>query len=489
MIGAAVLISALILPTFLHATLQGQPVANFDYGVTCEKIARSISSKSQVFYPGSSGFEVDIAHWTNSSSQISACSVEPGTPQDVGVVLRQVALTRTPFAVKGGGHTLNPGFSSTTGVHISLARFNDIVIHEDSETVEIGAGLTWLDVYSYLVPKGINVVGGRLGPVGVSGFILGGGYSFKTNQYGLTVDTVTEYELVLPNGRVKIVTEKDEDLWFALKGGLNNYGIITKFTLKSHKQPDIWAASLNFAGDLIEEAQVTFARFLTQEHDRRAAQLAQFIYSNGTIVFNLLLFYDGPKLSDGLYDELLNLTSTSRSITEDSFIHFFSSMSIPTFERKGYFDGLPILHITQPILEAFTNETKFWGERLSELDKNSLIIYSVDPFESDYLTHGGPSAYPPDRSRAVLPSNIYFGWSNQSADESMASAIRSSAASLIASGIRDGQDLENAATYVNYAMFGTPLEKIYGVHLELLREIRRKYDPDDVMYLTGGWKF
>jgi FAD binding domain len=87
-------------------------------------------------------------------------------------------LTRTPFAVKSGGHSLNPGFSSTSGVHISLRRMDDIIVYEDSKTVEIGAGLTWIDVYAYLVPKGINVVGARLGTVGVGGYTLGGGDSF-----------------------------------------------------------------------------------------------------------------------------------------------------------------------------------------------------------------------------------------------------------------------------------------------------------------------
>ena len=84
-------------------------------------------------------------------------------------------MTRTPFAVKGGGHTLNPRFSSTSGVHISLAKFKDIVIHKNSGTVEIGAGLTWAEVYEYSVPKGINVVGGRCGTVGLSSLTLGGG--------------------------------------------------------------------------------------------------------------------------------------------------------------------------------------------------------------------------------------------------------------------------------------------------------------------------
>jgi FAD/FMN-containing dehydrogenase len=154
-------------------------------------------------------------------------------------------MTRTPFAIKCSGHSANPGFSSTSGVQISMSRFRDIVLNEEQGTVEFGAGLAWSDLYSYLVPKGLNVVGGRLDVVGVAGFILGGGYSWKTNQYGLTIDTVTEFELVLPNGTVKEVTKKDEDLWFALRGGFNNYGIVTRFTLKTHKQTDVWVIATN----------------------------------------------------------------------------------------------------------------------------------------------------------------------------------------------------------------------------------------------------
>ena len=123
-----------------------------------------------------------------------------------------------------------------------MIRFSDIVIHEESGTVDVGAGLTWTGVYKHLVPKGLNVVGGRLDGVGLGGFTLGGGgccfwlgnlstrlthcclgvagYSWKTNQFGLTIDTVTAFELVLPNGKVRVVTEKDKDLWWALKVSL-----------------------------------------------------------------------------------------------------------------------------------------------------------------------------------------------------------------------------------------------------------------------------
>jgi len=71
----------------------------------------------------------------------------------------------------------------------------------------------------------------------------------------------------------------------------------------------------------------------------------------------------------------------------------------------------------------------------------------------------------------------------------MAKAMRLSAASLVEAGTHNGQDLKYAAPYVNYALFGTPLRTLYGEHLGRLREIKKKYDPDNVMGLAGGWKF
>lgn len=89
--------------------------------------------------------------------------------------LRELGSSRSPFAIKGSGHNPNPGFSSTLGVQISVARFRDLVHNEEEGTIEFGAGLTWTDLFSYLIPKGLNVVGGRVYGVGVAGFILGGG--------------------------------------------------------------------------------------------------------------------------------------------------------------------------------------------------------------------------------------------------------------------------------------------------------------------------
>ena len=118
-----------------------------------------------------------------------------------------------------------------------------------------------------------------------------------------------------------------------------------------------------------------------------------------------------------------------------------------------------------------------------------MVIFNLDAFESDIFTHGAPSAYPPDRSHTILPSSLFLSWSDKSLDKYMYDSMRSLSASIIEAGIKDGQDLENAAHYTNYALYGTPLEKMYGKNVERLREIKNKYDPFRVMDLTGGFKF
>jgi FAD/FMN-containing dehydrogenase len=98
-----------------------------------------------------------------------------------------------------------------------MYRFSAIDYSEETSTVVVGAGLIWDDIYEALGPYAVNVVGGRVTGVGVAGFTLGGGLSWKSNQYGLTVDNVVAFDLVLPNGTHTHVTADDEDLFFALK--------------------------------------------------------------------------------------------------------------------------------------------------------------------------------------------------------------------------------------------------------------------------------
>jgi Berberine and berberine like len=117
------------------------------------------------------------------------------------------------------------------------------------------------------------------------------------------------------------------------------------------------------------------------------------------------------------------------------------------------------------------------------------LSIGFEPFDKGLFSHGSDSAYPPDRSHAVFPSFLSPTWSNASIDETMADALRSISNAMHASALADGQNVSQAAVYPNYALYGTPLEHMYGGNVERLRQIRAAIDPDDVMGLAGGWKF
>ena len=124
------------------------------------------------------------------------------------------------------------------------------------------------------------------------------------------------------------------------------------------------------------------------------------------------------------------------------------------------------------------------------MDETVIVGAGLEPFDNGIFSHGSDSAYPPDRSHALFPSGLSIEWSNSSVDhEVMASALRNMTATIHAAALADGQNVSHAVEYMNYALYGTPLEDLYGGNVGRLREIRAAIDPNNVMGLTGGWRF
>ena len=120
---------------------------------------------------------------------------------------------------------------------------------------------------------------------------------------------------------------------------------------------------------------------------------------------------------------------------------------------------------------------------------NVTVTVSLEPFDNNLFAHGSGSAYPPDRSHVIFPSDALLEWFDPSLDESMASMLRRISSTIHAAALADGQNVSRTEKCLNHALFGTPLEDMYGGNVERLRKIRAAIDPEDVMGLAGGWKF
>jgi FAD/FMN-containing dehydrogenase len=122
----------------------------------------------------------------------------PENAQQVSSAIAILTLTSTQFAVRGGGHMPIPGYNNIdSGVLLSTSNLTTLELSHGQSTVSVGAGNRWRDVYSYLEPYGLAAVGGRVGDVGVSGFLLGGGISFYSSRYGFGSDTTVAIEVCI----------------------------------------------------------------------------------------------------------------------------------------------------------------------------------------------------------------------------------------------------------------------------------------------------
>lgn len=126
-------------------------------------------------------------YWNvHSDSNRPKCMFFPSDADEVSFSVQQLnKYIDAPFALKSGGHNANLGFSSTSGGVLLSFRPNlqSTTISDGQQTANVGPGARWGEVYTALNPYGKAVVGGRLGHIGVGGFILGGGLSYLSSQY------------------------------------------------------------------------------------------------------------------------------------------------------------------------------------------------------------------------------------------------------------------------------------------------------------------
>ncbi|KAK8135212.1 FAD binding domain protein [Apiospora sp. TS-2023a] len=191
--------------------------------------------------------------WSRFQSQVSpACRVQPRSADEIAAVLTVVRESRCRFAVLGGGTAPSAGSSNVEGgVTIDLRRMDAVRVLDappkagggsspasDDLSVQVGGGARWADVYRLLELRNMSAVGTRNSLTGVVGSILGGGISFFSQARGWACDNVLEFEVVLANASVVLASEQTNiDLFWALRGGGSNFGIVSRVTIDAFPQP------------------------------------------------------------------------------------------------------------------------------------------------------------------------------------------------------------------------------------------------------------
>lgn len=160
--------------------------------------------------------------------------------EDVKTALDMGRRAGLPIAIRGGGHN-GAGFGTVDdGLVIDLSPINQIDVDAEARTAHVQGGATWGEVDSATHEHGLATVSGIIASTGVGGLTLGGGHGHLSRKYGLTIDNLLEAEVVLADGRVVTASENEnEDLFWALRGGGGNFGVVTSFRYRLHPVKNI----------------------------------------------------------------------------------------------------------------------------------------------------------------------------------------------------------------------------------------------------------
>ena len=207
----------------------------------------------------------------------------PTTTADVEIAVSIFNANECPFAIRGGGHSaIRAAANIDDGILVSMKNVKDITFSKDFSTATIGAGNTWAEAYEAIEAKGYMIVAGRFGTVG-TGLVLGAGFSYLNNRHGLGADNVAGYRVVLANGTTVLANSTHySDLHWALKGGGNNFGVVSHYELILHPSQGCFGGRYTYPHSSIEAVKKSTYNYhvKTAIEDKDVHVLPTYVFAN-----------------------------------------------------------------------------------------------------------------------------------------------------------------------------------------------------------------
>ncbi len=193
------------------------------------------SFRGQVVRPADAGYDEQRKVWNGSIDRHPALVLRCAGVADVSAAVRFAKRTGLPVAVRSGGHSF-PGLSVCDGgVVIDLGLMKGIRVDPDARTARVQAGVLWGELDHETQAFGLATTGGIVTHTGVAGLTLGGGIGWLQRKHGLTIDNLLSADVVTADGEfVKASETENADLFWGLRGGGGNFGIVTEFEFRLH---------------------------------------------------------------------------------------------------------------------------------------------------------------------------------------------------------------------------------------------------------------
>ncbi len=202
--------------------------------------------RGRLIEPGDRDYEVNRRVFNAAVDRHPAVIARCATTSDVRLAVRTAGQLGLHPAIRGGGHSV-AGWSTSDGLLIDLSAMKDIQIDRAAGIVRVSPGATWGELDSATAPFGLAVPGGIISTTGVAGLTLGGGVGWLVRKYGLTCDNLVSAIMTAADGRLLELSDEDHpDLFWAIRGGGGNFGVVTQFTFRARPVSQVFGGSVTF---------------------------------------------------------------------------------------------------------------------------------------------------------------------------------------------------------------------------------------------------
>lgn len=493
---------------------------SLNYNMECQKLTAKFPTL--VYLPQTQEYQNSTqSYFAAFENELQpACVLAPKTTQDVASIIKYLSTTPQSFkvAVRGRGHTPWAGAANIdeAGVTIDLRQLKGVSVGKD-DVVKIGGGETWATVYSTLEAKGLAVVGGRVSKVGVSGLTIGGmynissiravvdidhetnpglgGLSYFSAKTGFVCDNVINFEVVLSTGEiVQANRTSNVDLFRALKGGTNNFGIITRIDFPAFQQGKMWGGAAYYlptAYSDIVQAFSSFAKSTMPDGDAHVIVATAYSPAGAVNVVNVyhakptpnppslapFVTIETPLMTTLREDSLLGFAREQANFSTDGARQLFFTTTVKVDQQllldlKNLFDatiqsinnipGLTLSMVFQPVTKELLQSSAARGPNVLGLSLGD-----------------GPFAI-------CLLNSVH---ENASDDATIMNAVTKLQEKI--EDLAKSRGLGVRYRFLNYAYKNTKAIESYGPeNVEFLRTVAVKYDPTRFFHnkVPGGFK-
>lgn len=431
--------------------------------------------------PDDPGYDEARAMWNGRFDRRPALVVRCASAGDVAAGLAFARGQGLDVSVKGGGHSYAGNTVLDGSLLLDLSPMDSVEVDVEAARATVGPGARWGDVDAATQQHGLAAVGGTVSTVGVGGFTLGGGSGWLARKHGLALDNLRGAEVVTAAGDVVRADETtNPDLFWALRGGSGNFGVVTSFELALHPVgPEVLAGQIFYPFE-------------------RAPQLLRFYRDyyldapNEVMCYPFLIRVPPIELFPELFhgQVALDFVIAYAGPVEEAEEH------VAPFRELG--DPFLDLVMPQPYLtlqqsfDAGMVAGSRWYSRSQQLDELTdeaidALVTALDPFPGEFTAvylgpHDGaiadvPSdatAYPHRSSAHEL--HVFPGWSDPDQDEANIAWADRVHEAVAPHG--------NDRVYVNLLGDREPdrVPKAWADNYGRLRELKRKWDPDNVFH-------